>query len=168
MSTRVYEESSSVLWARVLYVVAIVFAALVAFLLTAGRDLLDEPNGSLGIIIPSGLVVVFVGIGWTASRYFVRFDGEQLRFGFSHWNKCFPTSAIAGARSESVSLWTFGGAGWRIGRGGRIGYIRWFGPAVEVDTPKRRYVFSCRDPDAMLAALKQAGVATEAASASAG
>jgi len=168
MSARSYEENSSVWWALLLYGVAFLLALMVTWFLTARREILDDPNGSLAVIMPSGLIVVFVAIGWTASRWFVRFTGAELSFGFRHWNKSFLLFVHGTAPTERVGLWTFGGAGWRIGRGGRIGYIKWFGPAVEVETPKRRYVFSCENPEAMVAALARAGVPTPAASASAG
>jgi len=107
--------------------------------------------------ILTSIAILLALLGWASSRYFVRFDGETLSFGFRHWSKSLKLGELQSVRPERIGLWTFGGAGWRL-RPGKIAYVRWFGPAVAIRAPDREYWFSCRDPDRLKDALVHAGV----------
>lgn len=107
--------------------------------------------------ILASAAVLLALLGWAGSRYFVRFDGETLHFGFRHWNKLLQRGAIESVRIEHIGLWTFGGFGWRL-RPGKIAYVRWAGPAVAIRTPEREYWLSCEHPEKLCEALLGAGI----------
>jgi len=139
-----YDESRSVPFAVALYAGAVIQLAF-AYWSAEARWILV------------GAAVLLIFLARVASRYEIHFDGDTLRFGFRHWSKTLRLGEIHAARMEHVGLWTFGGVGWRL-RPKKIGYVRWFGPAIAVVTDGREYWLSCEHPQRLLDALRHAGV----------
>ncbi len=159
MATR-YEETSNAWWVWLLYGVSVLFAVIAAYVLFAAIDAEGKEATGLWIVfaVHAGGAPLMALLARVFSQYRVMFDGSTLTFGFRTWNKSFGVGEIRSTKTDHVSLWTFTGAGWRVGRDGRVGYINTFGTAVEVETDARTYCFSCRDPDALVRQLRDAGV----------
>ena len=120
----------------------------------------DPENGVIPFlmtVIPAFVILGFlIRASWT---YFVREDGFGLHFGFAGWSVHFDYSDIIEAKQVDVRWTKWGGFGWRWRPGG-IAYIVRNGPGIQIATKRsgRSYTFNCRDCDAMLTALGQAGV----------
>ncbi len=129
-----------------------------------------DPRAVIPFVVTLVLTVVILSsLIWSTSRYFVRDDGFGLQFGFTGWSNRFDYSEMTEAK-EVVIRWTdWGGFGWRW-RPGSIGYIMRNGRGVQIATTRssRSYTFNCRDCDALLTALGEAGVPITSSSPSQG
>lgn len=128
---------------------------------------LDESISDLERNLTIGGFILLVGylvwMTWVVSVYAVRFDGENLTFGFLGWKVSFTRVTITSAKMVKISWLKWGGMGWRIRGLKKIGYITKSGPGIEIQTtPKgRSYTFNCKDPNMLLRELAMRGVAVE-------
>ena len=109
------------------------------------------------------LGVYLAWITWAISLYKVRFDGENLAFGFLGWNTSFTRMGITSTKMVEISWFKWGGMGWRIKGLKKIGYITKNGPGIEIQTTRkgRSYTFNCADPQSLASHLEKVGVAGE-------
>ena len=118
----------------------------------------------------TGLVVVLVfialmvgGMSWiflATSKYSVEASDLGIRFGYRSGllSNRFTRQDILQAYPSECRIKEFGGLGIRYGfKTKRWGYICWSGSGVHIEVMKgakqKRYVFSCSDPEACIAAL---------------
>ena len=118
----------------------------------------------------TGLVVVLVfialmvgGMSWiflATSKYSVEASDLGIRFGYRSGllSNRFTRQDILQAYPSECRIKEFGGLGIRYGfKTKRWGYICWSGSGVHMEVMKgpkqNRYVFSCSDPEACIAAL---------------
>lgn len=84
---------------------------------------------------------------------------DCLRVGHPVFNSKIPIKDIRRVAVEETSPWTWGGIGVRLRPGSGLGYIARGGSAIRIEAEGRRMAvtFSCDDPDAVVAALGEAG-----------
>ena len=161
-----YHEEHKVTWVWVLMIVNIV--CVVVFLLMVRFYAIHGASAHVGLMLSMlticGFITVLLAtVTYAFSGYQVVLDDDRLTFGFRFWKKSLLVSHIAQAEKEpSPGLWS-GGFGWRIDLAGRYGYIASGGDAVFITTKARRkYVFSCQNPDRLLEALRSVSPNTKA------
>lgn len=110
------------------------------------------------------LIGLYLGwITWAVSLYKVRFDGENLAFGFLGWNTSFTRVEITSAKMVEISWFKWGGMGWRIRGLKIIGYITKNGPGIEIQTTRKErfYTFNCADSQSLASHLEKVGITVE-------
>lgn len=162
-SVMLFEETKTVWWSRLLWVIAGGDVILGVYLWQQfDADASSNPLAWVAIALVVITLIALVIAAIAFAKYSVTFDGERLSFGFSKLNGYVPVESIESIEIiPHVNLLKFGGVGWRFDFGGKkIGFLANKGSAVEV-TPKGgswRYVFNCDDPEQLAAFLEKAGV----------
>lgn len=143
-----YEESAPVRWIWVLAAAALGLAGASIWALLA-----PDAHAPLVLIVCASTAAILAVTSVMFSRYFVRFDGERLRFGFRGINKTLLLGEIDEAQTVTISPWKCGGWGWRIAGLHHIVYVCGSGPGVRIRTAARTYSFNCAEPDRLVGLL---------------
>jgi hypothetical protein len=153
MSDPRYHEADLVGWRWALYIPGLLIF-LTGVGLTLPVDLRQDPMVLVfwGIAYLAGSSIGM--IGYTFSSYEVLAEGDTLNVGFRGWKVQLPIASLTDLEATEVSFTTYNGVGWRLGFDGTVGYIPRLGPAVLVTTPDHTYCLTCRDPDALIHALR--------------
>ncbi len=154
-----YSESSQPWFFWLLAVILVLFGGWYALALFNDPTIMID--GHWTVVIVSIFVFSFLIIMTCASfSYMVIFDGQTLTVGFLGWKVRLSAEEIISAEEKNIRWLKWGGMGWRVQRFKKIGYIVKSGRGVEVQSSRkgRSYTFNCRDPAALLAALKRANV----------
>ncbi|MBA63302.1 MAG: hypothetical protein CMJ76_13170 [Planctomycetaceae bacterium] len=123
----------------------------------------DEIAGRELVIVLTFIAVMTVVMSWiflATSKYSVEASDLGIRFGYRSgvWSNRFSRQDILQVYPSECKFKEFGGFGIRYGfKTKRWGYICWSGSGVHIEAMKgskqKRYVFSCSDPEACIAAL---------------
>ena len=123
-----------------------------------------EELGGTGLVVVLVFIALMVGgmlwIFLATSKYSVEASDLGIRFGYRSGllSNRFTRQDILQAYPSECRIKEFGGLGIRYGfKTKRWGYICWSGSGVHIEVMKgpkqKRYVFSCSDPEACIAAL---------------
>lgn len=129
-----------------------------------GEEPRQEELSGTGLVVVLAFIALMVGgMSWiflATSKYSVEASDLGIRFGYRSglWSNRFTRQDILQAYPSECRIKEFGGLGIRYGfKTKRWGYICWSGSGVHIEVMKgakqKRYVFSCSDPEACIAAL---------------
>jgi len=123
----------------------------------------EELSGTGLVVVLAFIALMVGGMSWiflATSKYSVEASDLGIRFGYRSglWSNRFTRQDILQAYPSECRIKEFGGLGIRYGfKTKRWGYICWSGSGVHIEVMKgakqKRYVFSCSDPEACIAAL---------------
>lgn len=114
----------------------------------------DANEGRIFVAATAATAALMGVLAVTFFKYTIELKSGHLQFGYSFWSAETPVDEIESATEEKLTFRNWLGQGWRIDTRKRIGYIVDFGQGVEVKLKSGRvYVLSCRDPQALIAAL---------------
>lgn len=123
----------------------------------------EELSGTGLVVVLAFIALMVGGMSWiflATSKYSVEASDLGIRFGYRSglWSNRFTRQDILQAYPSECRIKEFGGLGIRYGfKTKRWGYICWSGSGVHMEVMKgskqKRYVFSCSDPVACIAAL---------------
>ncbi len=123
----------------------------------------EELSGTGLVVVLAFIALMVGGMSWiflATSKYSVEASDLGIRFGYRSglWSNRFTRQDILQAYPSECRIKEFGGLGIRYGfKTKRWGYICWSGSGVHIELMKgakqKRYVFSCSDPEACIAAL---------------
>ena len=123
----------------------------------------EELSGTGLVVVLAFIALMVGGMSWiflATSKYSVEASDLGIRFGYRSglWSNRFTRQDILQAYPSECRIKEFGGLGIRYGfKTKRWGYICWAGSGVHIEVMKgakqKRYVFSCSDPEACIAAL---------------
>ena len=135
------------LWA-VLFVSAVIFGSVFVQMLFTDFSYLG-----LSILALVFLLVNFVLIlvTWAFDRYFINVTQNNMAFGYSHWNTSLDVEKISSIEQVDIRWVKWGGMGWRVRAGKKIGYITGNGAGVGLLIDGGRYYeFNCDNPQALI------------------
>ena len=129
-----------------------------------GEEPRQEELSGTGLVVVLAFIALMVGgMSWiflATSKYSVEASDLGIRFGYRSGllSNRFTRQDILQAYPSECRIKEFGGLGIRYGfKTKRWGYICWSGSGVHIEVMKgakqKRYVFSCSDPEACIAAL---------------
>ena len=123
----------------------------------------EELSGTGLVVVLAFIALMVGGMSWiflATSKSSVEASDLGIRFGYRSglWSNRFTRQDILQAYPSECRIKEFGGLGIRYGfKTKRWGYICWSGSGVHIEVMKgakqKRYVFSCSDPEACIAAL---------------
>ena len=123
----------------------------------------EELSGTGLVVVLAFIALMVGGMSWiflATSKYSVEASDLGIRFGYRSglWSNRFTRQDILQAYPSECRIKEFGGLGIRYGfKTKRWGYICWSGSGVHMEVMKgskqKRYVFSCSDHVACIAAL---------------
>ena len=139
-----------------------------------GKVAQREPDemSDWGIVVSlAWFTILSAAMTWlfiVTSKYSVEASDLGIRFGYRSglWSNRFSRQDMIRAYPSECKFKEFGGFGIRYSfKKKRWGYICWSGSGVHLEAMKgskhKRYVFSCRDPEACIAALNLSAEQTE-------
>ena len=133
-------------------------AVLGVFVYGQGSDIFSNPTAKW-YFLGTGLFVLLAAINFAFLNIRVSYSGTQVRFGlFSHFT---PASDIDGSYLDRQSSVSYGGFGIRfasVNGKRRLVYNVTNAPRVVIkhrENPDREFVFSTRNPDAVMQAIGQ-------------
>lgn len=113
------------------------------------------PQDLIGIGFSASMAIpIMAFFTWAFGWYGVDGDATRLRFGYSGWRVTLRSGEIRSIEPVDINWWKWGGMGWRWHPKNGIGYITGSGTGLRIQTIHgRTYVFNCRDPASLMAAL---------------
>lgn len=143
----------------------IFFAAVIVLLtyLSMSPFNLRLPRYSQALVVFADMAVIFLYLNLRILR--IRVTESQLRVAFGVIGTSVPLSEVLLVEAEKPSFWRYsGGLGIRWGWDGSVGYLMNYGEAVRVIRRRgRAFVFSTRNPEAVIRIIENEIKAGEAA-----
>lgn len=141
------------------------FAAVIVLLtyLSMSPFNLRLPRSSQALVVFADMAVIFLYLNLRILR--IRVTESQLRVAFGVIGTSVPLSEVLLVEAEKPSFWRYsGGLGIRWGWDGSVGYLMNYGDAVRVIRRRgRAFVFSTRNPEAVIRIIENEIKAGEAA-----
>ncbi len=161
-----YHESRRMKWIWILMGVNVLGTGLLAAVIV--QCLLSGKPIPFGMAVGLCIWTMVMAVAWwpvlAFQRYFVLLDAGRLYFGFNGWFVSLPLDEIARVQNvnEPDRIMFGKRVGWSWIPGAILYKADANGPVLRLETRNGRlYVFSCQEPERLLAELNAQGVPTE-------